>query len=83
MEVAPAPVECAQRERDSGLVGDGGKFAPGTAVMVAGVQSQPELNGQWGVVRAARRGDDIHPHASFSAFCYSRCRCEVVDRYVD
>lgn len=43
--------ESAALPEDSGLVGAAGAFAPGSNVVLAGLQSQPELNGQVGVIR--------------------------------
>ena len=47
----PAPEQPRGQHYDSGLVSDGGAFAPGTAVVIGGIASEPELNGRWGTVR--------------------------------
>lgn len=48
---APSPDDDGPLPEDSGLVGASGAFAPGSSVMMTGLQSQPALNGQFGVVR--------------------------------
>ena len=37
---------------DSGLVGEDGAYAAGCSVVLTGVQSEPELNGRFGVIRS-------------------------------
>eukprot|EP00747_Dinoflagellata_sp_TGD_P169590 gnl/TRDRNA2_/TRDRNA2_198934_c0_seq1.p1 gnl/TRDRNA2_/TRDRNA2_198934_c0~~gnl/TRDRNA2_/TRDRNA2_198934_c0_seq1.p1 ORF type:complete len:446 (+),score=73.78 gnl/TRDRNA2_/TRDRNA2_198934_c0_seq1:121-1458(+) len=41
----------SKRPPNSGLVGESGNFATGAGIVVAGIQSQPELNGKLGEVR--------------------------------